>query len=160
MAPPTLRNQRLSASELCASLAPYVPAPPEEQVVRAVAAYQASGNVGALVRAVHRLQPALLPAAIAKVCNGTSVQVAMVPAVLREVLPSCPLAEQHVALYTRLMVLDSGQQTLEWPAFLLATNAAADATKRASAIARYVAAAQGLCCAVALLLDAADLNIP
>ncbi len=62
--PVTHRDYRLSPSELATSLAPFVPRPPAEELARAAASFAANRNLAALLRAVTRLQPALLPAAL------------------------------------------------------------------------------------------------
>ncbi|GIM05501.1 hypothetical protein Vretimale_9983 [Volvox reticuliferus] len=60
------KDLRLSVLELQASLAPFVPRPPVEELERAFRTYEILHNLPALLRVVNKLQPALFPAACAK----------------------------------------------------------------------------------------------
>lgn len=60
------RDLKLSILELQTSLAPFVPRPSAVALQHAVETYQASQSLPALLRAVNKLQPALLPAAWAQ----------------------------------------------------------------------------------------------
>lgn len=64
------KDLRLSVAELQSSLAPFVPRPKEEELQRAVAAYNANHNLPALLRNIHKLQPALLSAVCTQLSGG------------------------------------------------------------------------------------------
>ncbi|EFJ41947.1 hypothetical protein VOLCADRAFT_98071 [Volvox carteri f. nagariensis] len=125
------KDLRMSVLELQNSLVPFVPRPPAEELEWAYQTYKASHNLAALLRAVNKLQPALLPSACMKVKAAAVSAVAAQPseaavtaALLGEGVDSVPLAllvdvvdavvpglevhRQDVAHLQLLIALDSG----------------------------------------------------
>ncbi|KAG2494439.1 hypothetical protein HYH03_007491 [Edaphochlamys debaryana] len=154
-------DMRLSSSELQASLAPFVPRPPEEEVARALTAYAATRNLPALLRALHRAQPAALPAAVAQMearaaqqqqqqpgaGPGAVVARGQVPLdrlqeVVAAVAPGAPVPPSEVEGLRALLALDSGAGALPMEEFAAGVGSCAEAVKRAAAIARMVAEAR------------------
>ncbi|PNH11318.1 hypothetical protein TSOC_001866, partial [Tetrabaena socialis] len=150
------KDLRLSASELQSSLAPFVRRPPAEELQHACSAYQANRNLPALLRTLHRLQPAYLPAACAQAMSaaaaaaasggggaeqpppGGAVPLALLPEILPLAAPGVEVPTKEVAWLRELVVLDSGAVALPMEELIAAISASADAVKRACAIKRIV----------------------
>ncbi|KAG2423072.1 hypothetical protein HXX76_015588 [Chlamydomonas incerta] len=139
------KDLRLSVAELQSSLAPFVPRPKEEELQRAVSAYNANHNLPALLRNIHKLQPALLPAA----CTQLSVAEAASPfqleslgALVTAAAPGVAVPPIEVEQLRQLLVLDTGATAMLPSDLVTQIGLCADAYKRAAAISRMVSEAK------------------